>query len=105
MLSFSTSAAPYAPAIGQPESGDLFAQRIRRVLAIARACGYAALVVGAWGCGAYGNDVNRSALDSRHALERELDGAFTHVVFAISDWRPQRGALGAFCRVFASGGE
>src|SRR5262249_47998053 len=56
LLSFITCAAPYAPAIGQPEAGDLLQRRIHRVLSIARAYGYVALVLGAWGCGAFGND-------------------------------------------------
>src|SRR5262249_1328635 len=37
LLSFITCAAPYAPAIGQPEAGDLLQRRIHRVLSIARA--------------------------------------------------------------------
>ena len=47
LLSFITCAAPYAPAIGQPESGDLLRRRIHRVLAIAQAYGHATLVHGA----------------------------------------------------------
>jgi uncharacterized protein (TIGR02452 family) len=43
-LTFITCAAPYAPTIGQPEAGDLLRQRIRRVLAIARALGHPSLV-------------------------------------------------------------
>ena len=61
LLSFLTSAAPYAPAIGQPESGDLLQRRIGRVLAIARAHGFTAFVLGAWGCGAFHNDTQRTA--------------------------------------------
>ena len=49
LLSFLTCAAPYAPSIGQPEAGDLLQKRICRVLAIARAFGYSAVVFGAWG--------------------------------------------------------
>lgn len=99
-LSFLTCAAPYAPAIGQPESGDLLQQRILRVLAIARAYGYAALVLGAWGCGAFANDPDRTARDFRQALEHAVDGAFSEVVFAISDWSPERRFLGPFRDVF-----
>ncbi len=55
-LSFITCAAPYAPRLGLEPSAHLMASRIRRVLAIARAFGYEALVLGAWGCGTYGND-------------------------------------------------
>lgn len=105
LLSFVTCAAPYAPAIGQPESGDLLQRRIHRVLAIARACGYSTLVLGAWGCGAFANDPVRTARDFRGALETEFSGAFSHLVFAIVDWSPERRFLGPFREVFAARGE
>jgi uncharacterized protein (TIGR02452 family) len=49
LLSFIACAAPYAPGVRQPKSGDLLQQRIHRVLAIARAYGYQSLVLGAYG--------------------------------------------------------
>jgi uncharacterized protein (TIGR02452 family) len=101
LLSFITCAAPYAPDIGQPEAGDLLQQRIRRVLAIAQAFGYVVLVLGAWGCGAFGNDPERTAADFRSALEQDFRGAFQEVVFAIADWSPERRTLGPFRDVFA----
>jgi uncharacterized protein (TIGR02452 family) len=101
LLSFITCAAPYAPAIGQPESGDLLARRIHRVLAIARSFGYPALVLGAWGCGAFENEPQRTARDFRRALAGEFQGAFAHVVFAIADWSPERRFLGPFRDVFS----
>ena len=103
LLSFITCAAPYAPTIGQPDSGDLLRSRIHRVLAIARAYGYAALVLGAWGCGAFANDPHRTAVDFRQALDNDYDGAFSDIVFAITDWSPERRFLGPFREVFAAG--
>lgn len=100
LLSFITCAAPYAPVIGQPESGDLLRRRIHRMLAIARAYGYVALVLGAWGCGAFGNDPYRTAFDFRQALENEFSGAFSDIIFAITDWSPERKFLGPFRKVF-----
>jgi uncharacterized protein (TIGR02452 family) len=102
LLSFITCAAPYAPAIGQPEAGDLLRQRIHRVLAIARAYGYSELVLGAWGCGAFGNDPRQTGNDFRVALEGEFSQAFSEVVFAVTDWSPQRKTLGPFRDVFCS---
>jgi len=101
LLSFLTCAAPYAPTVGQPLSGDLLEARISRVLAIAQACGHAALVLGAWGCGAFANDPHRTAKDFRSALEGPFAGAFEHVVFAITDWSSERRSLGPFRDVFA----
>ncbi|MDI9569612.1 MAG: TIGR02452 family protein [Pseudomonadota bacterium] len=101
-LSFLTCAAPYAPGIGQPKAGDLLQKRIRRVLAIAQSYGYSELVLGAWGCGAFANDPRRTAMDFRCALEDEFRGAFSGVVFAITDWSPERKYLGPFRDVFAA---
>jgi uncharacterized protein (TIGR02452 family) len=84
-----TCAAPYAPAIGQPTAGDLLEQRIGRVLEIA-------LVLGAWGCGAFDNDPARTARDFRQALERHA-GAFSTAVFAVVDWSSERRFLAPFC--------
>ncbi len=102
LLSFITCAAPYAPAIGQPEAGDLLRRRIHRVLAVARAYGHSALVLGAWGCGAFGNDAHRTAIDFRDALESNFSAAFAEVVFAITDWSPERRFLGPFREAFCA---
>jgi uncharacterized protein (TIGR02452 family) len=101
LLSFISCAAPYAPGVGQPQSRDLLQQRIHRVLAIARAYGYQALVLGAWGCGAFVNDTRRTAIDFRQALENEFRGSFSDIVFAITDWSEERVFLGPFRDVFA----
>ena len=102
LLSFITCAAPYAPKVGQPRSGDLLQRRIHRVLEIAAAYGHAAVVLGAWGCGAFQNDPARTALDFRDALENDFSGSFTDVVFAVTDWSPERRFLGPFRDVFAA---
>jgi len=100
-VSFLTSAAPYAPVIGQPESGNLLQKRIHRILEIASAYEYETIVLGAWGCGAFANDQIRTAMDFRNALENEFDGHFLNIVFAITDWSPERRFLGAFRDVFS----
>lgn len=101
LLSFLTSAAPYAPEIGQPESSDLLQKRIHRVLAVASAYGHGALVLGAWGCGAFANDPYRTAIDFRNAFEMDFRGHFSDVVFAVTDWSPERRFLGPFRDVFS----
>ena len=102
LLSFLTCAAPYAPTIGQPESGNLLQQRIYRILDIARAYGYETLILGAWGCGAFGNDPLRTACDFRQALVTEFAGSFSKIVFAITDWSAKRKYLGPFRDIFKS---
>jgi uncharacterized protein (TIGR02452 family) len=98
-LSIITCAAPYAPGVGQPRAGDLLQQRIARVLDIARAHGYTALVLGAWGCGAFGNDPDRTARDFHDALIVHA-GVFSQVVFAVADWSPERRFLAPFAEQF-----
>lgn len=101
LLSFLTCAAPYAPEVGLNLAGELLARRIRRVLAIARAYRFRDLVLGAWGCGEFGNDVTRTALSFRAAIERDFLGDFSQIVFAIADWSRERRFLGPFRSVFA----
>lgn len=101
LLDFITCAAPYAPKVGAERSAELLAARIERVLAVARATWYDTLVLGAWGCGAFGNDPLRTAQDFRRALEGPYLGAFRHVAFAITDWSAERRFLGPFRDVFA----
>lgn len=103
LTSFVSCAAPYAPRIGQPRSGDLLERRIRRLLAVAQAYGFEALVLGAWGCGAFANDPTRTARDFRFALETDFAGAFAEVAFAIVDWSPDRRFLGPFRDAFSQG--
>ena len=102
LLSFITCAAPYAPTVGQPASAEMLQRRIHRLLATARAFGYETIVLGAWGCGAFQNDPERTANDFRQAIETEFRGAFSNIVFAITDWSPERKFLGPFRDAFAS---
>jgi uncharacterized protein (TIGR02452 family) len=76
-------------------------ERIHRVLAIARAYGQSALVLGAWGCGVFENDPHRTAVNYRQAIENDFGGAFSDIVFAVTDWSPERRFLGPFRDVFA----
>jgi uncharacterized protein (TIGR02452 family) len=101
LLSFITCAAPYAPVIGQPESRNLLKERIHRTLAIALAYNYTTLILGAWGCGAFGNDTQTTALDFREVIENDYLGAFSDIVFAITDWSPERKFLTPFSVVLS----
>lgn len=101
-LGILTCAAPVATHVGQPRAGDLLQSRIHRVLAVSSAYGYDTLVLGAWGCGVFGNDPVRTARDFRTALEGPFTGAFAQVVFAIADWSEERRFLGPFRAAFAA---
>ena len=105
LLSFITCAAPYAPAIGKQEAADLLQKRIHRVLDIAQAYRHSSLVLGAWGCGAFANDPHRTAKNFQQALENDFGGSFSDIIFAITDWSPERKFLGPFRDEFALTGK
>ena len=98
-------AAPVADRVGQPRSPELMAARIERLLAVAAAFGYTDLVLGAWGCGAFGNDVDRTAEAFVAAITGPYAGTFAEVVFAVRDWSDERATLGAFARAWARAAE
>lgn len=95
-LSIITCAAPVASRIGQGKAIVLMRQRIERILMVAHAYGYEALVLGAWGCGAFGNDPRETAKALFAALEGPMAGCFRYVVFAVTDWSDERRFLGPF---------
>ena len=77
------------------------AGRTRKVLAVASEHGHRRLILGAWGCGAFGLD---SAMMSGIIAEalKEFGGAFTEIVFAVTDWSPEQRFIGPFRRVFGA---
>lgn len=101
-----TMAAPYAPGLTGGESAetfDLFKSRIMGMLHIAVENGYEHLVLGAWGCGAFGNDPQLVSRAFFEAL-KEIRGAshngrskgpgcsslFRHICFAVLDSSPEQ---------------
>jgi uncharacterized protein (TIGR02452 family) len=84
-----------------PAIRTAMAQRIRRALAIAAAHGHAEIILGAWGCGAFGNDPHEIAALFNQALDGPYRGTFATVVFAIVDWSAERRFLGPFERAFS----
>ena len=80
---------------------EVLATRAERVLAVASAHGHRKLVLGAWGCGVFGNDPAVVAAVFAAALGRAA-GRFDHVAFAVLDG--QRGAPthAAFARTLGS---
>ncbi|MEZ4656980.1 MAG: TIGR02452 family protein [Caldilineaceae bacterium] len=78
-------------------------ERIRSVLAVARQCGHRALVLGAWGCGVFGNDPADVAQWFADALlaDARFAGAFARVIFAVLDFGEGAPTFQAFQSVFA----
>jgi len=76
--------------------------RMEKLLSVAVVQGHHTLVLGAWGCGVFKNDTARVAeAFRRHLIETEtFRGAFKKVVFAVTDWSPERRFIGPFEAVF-----
>ena len=70
--------------------------RIDRVLNVAGLHPHDALILGAWGCGAFGNDSRVIATLFQAALAGPFAGLFGQIVFAITDWSPDRRFIGPF---------
>jgi uncharacterized protein (TIGR02452 family) len=106
LCSFLTCAAVNARAVLQrnpsrrPEIRQAMAERIDRVLALLALHDHPTLLLGAWGCGAFGNDTEEIANLFRAALTGPYAGVFDRVVFAITDWSAERRFIGPFQRAF-----
>jgi uncharacterized protein (TIGR02452 family) len=108
LVSFITAPAPNAKVVlerrpeRRAEVSHALKERIAKVLAIAGRHGQETLVLGAWGCGVFGNRPAEVASLFREAFETYSYGVFRRVVFAILDWSEERRFIGPFQQEFAS---
>ncbi|HEV2784165.1 MAG TPA: TIGR02452 family protein [Actinophytocola sp.] len=106
-VAFLTAAAPNAAAITDPEQlaevPEILRRRAGTVLAVARRYGHRRLVLGAWGCGVFGNDpaTVAGAFGALLGTGGPFAGSFAHVVFAILD-DPSGQRVSAFRGAFAT---
>ncbi len=78
-------------------------QRCGKVLAVARDNGHKNLILGAWGCGVFGNDPTTVAASFQYWLKsQEFTSAFDNVVFAVYDRSREKDTIKAFQGVFSS---
>lgn len=82
------------------EIGPAMWLRILKVLFLGVHHGHEAIVLGAWGCGAFGNDGDEIAALFREALEQNFKGAYRQVVFAILDWSREQRFIRPFQEAF-----
>ncbi|BBC38436.1 uncharacterized protein SGFS_097300 [Streptomyces graminofaciens] len=107
---FLTSAAPNASVVLRttperaPDLPRALAVRAERVLETAAAHGYRRLVLGAWGCGVFGNDPTQVAGAFRALLGEggRFAGYFEHVTFGILDRTRGSVVRSAFEQVFVN---
>ncbi len=74
--------------------------RTHKVLAVAAENDVRRLILGAWGCGAFGLDAEMMAGVFRAALLGPFRGVFDEVVFAVTDWSDDQRFIGPFQRAF-----
>ncbi|MGD2122648.1 MAG: TIGR02452 family protein [Gemmatimonadota bacterium] len=74
--------------------------RIRKVLLVALLHGHDAIVLGAWGCGAFENDPRMMAELFKASIEEDVPGRYKKIVFAIVDTWPDQRTIGPFREVF-----
>ena len=82
------------------ETGPAMWLRILKVLSIGVKHAHDSIVLGAWGCGAFGNDGREIAGLFHRALEQNFNGCYRQVVFAIVDWSRDRRFIGPFEEAF-----
>jgi uncharacterized protein (TIGR02452 family) len=86
------------------ENGDLIystnRERIRKFLWLANYKGHRTLILGAWGCGAFRNNVQDIAGTFSDLLKGEFADCFERVIFAIYDTTLDRKIYQAFAEVF-----
>nr|WP_042183485.1 TIGR02452 family protein [Kibdelosporangium sp. MJ126-NF4]CEL15547.1 FIG01123153: hypothetical protein [Kibdelosporangium sp. MJ126-NF4]CTQ98213.1 FIG01123153: hypothetical protein [Kibdelosporangium sp. MJ126-NF4] len=103
-VSFLTAAAPNRGAVlrTQPERAKdipvVLLRRATRVLHVAAAHGHKRLILGAWGCGVFGNEPTTVADVFLTALRN--NPYFDHVVFAVLDRQAGTPTLAAFTKTF-----
>jgi uncharacterized protein (TIGR02452 family) len=100
-----TAPAPNAGALRKDDERRLlretFVRRIDRALTVFAKHGHTRIVLGAWGCGAFGLDPEMMAGIFREALLGTYRGVFDEIVFAITDWSPDERFIGPFRRAFS----
>jgi len=102
-VSILTCAAPNAKRVPPERQAAILPAmwtRILKVLAVGLQHGHDAIVLGAWGCGAFGNDSGEVAALFHRALTENFRGAYRHVVFAIVDWSSEKHYIGPFQKAF-----
>jgi len=91
-VDFLTSPAPNAGVMmrddrqgGLKKASEILRERVERMLQLFAASGAVDLVLGAWGCGVFGNDPMTVANIFKEQLSRKYHGCFRNIVFAVLD--------------------
>jgi uncharacterized protein (TIGR02452 family) len=83
-----------------PQVPAAMTMRTAKVLSVAAEQHVRRLILGAWGCGAFGLDPEMMAAIFRQALIGPFRGVFDEIVFAITDWSAEQRFIGPFKKAF-----
>lgn len=103
-----TSPAPNASAISEKSKerkliASTLIRRMEQILSIAVTTYHRKIVLGAWGCGAFGNDPYFVAAGFKTLLSsKTFKGAFDKIIFAILDKTPDRKIITPFEKAFGA---
>jgi len=107
-LSIITCPAVQAKALARYEPDRLgeiprvMTTRTAKMLSVAAKHSAKRFILGAWGCGAFGNDPGMMAGIFRDALSGPFRGVFDEIVFAVTDWSPEKMFIEPFLQTFAA---
>ncbi len=76
--------------------------RIVKVLSVAAHHEHEGLVLGAWGCGVFGNEPRMIAELFHSALHGPFQGVFARVIIAVTDGSDEGNVIGPFQKLFGS---
>jgi uncharacterized protein (TIGR02452 family) len=105
MVGIITSPAANASALPLGRHAEIPAAmwaRVLKVLYLGIEHRHDGIVLGAWGCGAFGNDGAVIAGLFRKALAENFRGAYRRVTFAVVDWSPEQRFIGPFKAAFST---
>jgi uncharacterized protein (TIGR02452 family) len=104
-VSVISAAAPNRAYLANPDEAQIeqaFRERIAKLLWIGLQHGHEAIVLGAWGCGSFGNDSRMVSRVFAECLLGEFRGAYRRVVFAILDWSDEKRFIAPFEAAFTA---
>lgn len=107
IVSVLTCAAPIVTAgikkMDSKEYETILYHRILGMLCLAKALDYESLILGAWGCGAFGNDAEvMSGLFSKALNQPNIKTAFKNIIMAVLDKSSSQYNFNAFNKYFGN---
>lgn len=106
LCSFLTSAAVNANALLQRDPSrrheimPAMIERIHKVLTLGATHGHTSIILGAWGCGAFGNDGHEMAAWFDRALRTDFHGVYETIIFAVLDFSREQRFISPFQAIF-----